>query len=74
MVPDRAVNGTYSGSLTQVLSRLLDGYNYFIRHTGTEIEMTVVGRRGDHAAAVARPRPTPTSALSLSEAVRRKIR
>src|SRR3954462_6888021 len=28
---DKIISGTYSGSLNQVLSRLLDGYNYVIK-------------------------------------------
>jgi hypothetical protein len=70
---DRAISGTYTGALPEILSRLLQGYNYIIRRQATEIEVTVIGLQGDHAAAIERPRPPPNPALSLSEAVRLKI-
>jgi hypothetical protein len=69
---ERPVSGTFTGSLAQILSRMLEGYNYFIRHQATKIEVTIIGLEGDRAAAVARPRPPPTPAMSLSEAVRLK--
>jgi hypothetical protein len=73
MALDKAISGTYSGALPEILPRLLRGYNYFIRRQASEIEVTVIGQ-GDHAAVVERPRrPPPNPALSLSEAVRLKI-
>jgi hypothetical protein len=69
---ERPVGGTFTGSLAQILSRMLEGYNYFIRHQATKIEVTIIGLQGDRAAALARPRPPPTPAMSLSEAVRLK--
>src|SRR5262245_16997162 len=44
---DKAISGTYTGPLRRVLSRLLDGFNYYVADTaeGT-IEITVVGRPG----------------------------
>ena len=69
---DRPVSGTFTGSPAKILSRVLQGYNYFIRYQSTEIELTVLGLQGDSAAALARPRPPPTPAVSLSEAVRLK--
>lgn len=76
MVLDRAVSGTFTGSLAQILSRMLHDYNYIIRWQATEIEVTVIALQGDRAVAVAPPRlPTGSSpALSLSEAVRLKSR
>jgi hypothetical protein len=68
---DKPVGGTFTGSLAQIVSRMLEGYNYFIRHRANEIEVTVLGQ-SDRAAAVARPRPPPNPAMSLSEAVRLK--
>jgi len=70
MALDRAVSGTFTGSLAQILSRMLQGYNYFIRRQDTEIEVTVIASQGNRAAALARPPPTP--AMSLSQAARRK--
>jgi len=72
MALDSTVSGSFTGSLAQVLCRMLQGYNYFIRREGIEIEVTVVALEGDRAAVVARPRvPTPP-AMSLSDAVRLK--
>src|ERR1700686_2709300 len=36
MVLDRAVSGTFTGSLAQILSRMLHDYNYIIRWQATE--------------------------------------
>ena len=68
------ISGTYTGSLAQILSSVLRGYNYFIRWRADEIEVTVVGLQNVRAAALVRPRPHPTRAMSLAEAVRRKVR
>jgi len=48
---DQSISGTYRGSMRQVLSRLLGGFNYYIADT-TEggIDITVVGRPGAAAA------------------------
>ncbi len=39
----RTVTGTYSGSLSRVLSRLLDGYDHVIHTTAAGIELEVLG-------------------------------
>jgi hypothetical protein len=52
---DGEVSGTYSGSLSQVVARLLDGYNYVIKRDRAQTEIVVVGRRGE--AAIAAPEP-----------------
>lgn len=39
-------SGTYSGSLGQVMSRLLDRYNYVIKQNGEQREIIVLGKRG----------------------------
>ena len=71
---DRPVGGTFTGSLPQILPRMLEGYNYFIRHRASEIEVTVIGLQGDPPVARPRPPPPPNPAMSLSEAVRLKNR
>ena len=49
-VPLQAVvHGSYSGSLSQVVARLLDGYNYMIRIDRNETEIIVLGRGGEAA-------------------------
>jgi hypothetical protein len=47
---DAAADTAYSGSFGQVISRLLDGYNYVIRTERNSIEILVFGRRGRMAA------------------------
>jgi hypothetical protein len=67
---DRPISGTFTGSLAQILSRVLQGYNYVVRHRATEVEVTIIGLQSDGAAAIVRARPPATPAMSLSEAVR----
>jgi hypothetical protein len=73
---DQSISGTYRGPLRRVLSRLLDGFNYYIADTAVGgMEITVVGRPG--AAAVAAPQtmttfqklviPPPTAAEVAAE-------
>lgn len=46
---DDVCNGTFSGSLRQVLFRVLDGYDFIIERADSKLEIIVVGKRGDHA-------------------------
>jgi hypothetical protein len=73
MALDSAVSGTFTGSLAQVLSRMLQGYNYFIRRQDTVIEVTFIALQGDRTGALARPRVPTNPAMSLSDAVRLKV-
>jgi hypothetical protein len=44
---DQAISGGYSGSLRRVLSRVLDGFNYYVADMDDgRIEITVIGRPG----------------------------
>jgi hypothetical protein len=52
---DAAASATYSGSIGQVISRLLNGYNYVIKTDQGSTEIVVLGRRGE----VAIPPPAP---------------
>jgi hypothetical protein len=53
---DQSISGTYRGPLRQVLSRLLDGFSYYVADTADgRMEITVIGRVG--ARAVAPPDP-----------------
>jgi hypothetical protein len=56
------INGAYSGSLSQVVSRLLDGYNYVIKQDSALTEIIVFGKRGE--AAVAPKLPSVKGTLS----------
>jgi hypothetical protein len=46
--------GTYSGSLERVISRLLDGYDYVIRRERDHLDLWVLGKSGEQAT------PSPT--------------
>lgn len=50
------ISGTYSGSLSEVISMLLSrcGYNYVIRHDHGVVEIFVIGKAGVPPAAAAR--------------------
>ena len=53
---DVKIAGAYSGSLSQVVARLLDGYNYVIRRDRDLTEIIVFGARGEGVVA---PRVQP---------------
>jgi hypothetical protein len=40
---NRSVSGSYNGSLREVITRLLDGYDFFVRKVGDDLEVVVVG-------------------------------
>jgi len=46
---DEVLDGTYEGSSGRVVSRLLDGYNYSIKHDDLKLEVIIIGRRGERA-------------------------
>jgi hypothetical protein len=52
-------NETYSGSLNQVIARLLDGDNFLIKREGETTEILVFGKRGDKLAAPPPRKPPP---------------
>jgi hypothetical protein len=55
---DDPITGTYAGSLTRVIARILDGYDYAIMHEGPAVEVAVFGRSRGRA----EPAP-PTPAM-----------
>ncbi len=62
-VPLRAAAGpTYSGSVRQVIARLLDGYNYLLKVDQESIDVMVLGVSNQ----AAMPSPTPTPKASVS--------
>ena len=61
---DKVVSGTYSGSLRQVLARVLEGYNYVIKPLDTISEVVVIGVRGERAIAANPPPPPPRRSLA----------
>ncbi|MFL6799896.1 MAG: hypothetical protein ACJ8F3_21085 [Xanthobacteraceae bacterium] len=59
---DARVTGIYAGSLRQVISRLLDGYSYFVHTEGEATVLVVLGRRGERAIA-----PPPPAAKGAND-------
>jgi hypothetical protein len=57
-------DGTYTGSLRQVVSRLLDGYNYIIKREGLNLHVVILAVKGERAI----PAPAP---VQVSENVER---
>ena len=55
---DDPITGTYAGSLTRVIARILDGYDYTIMHEGPTVEVAVFGRNRGQAEPA---RPTPAT-------------
>jgi hypothetical protein len=53
------LDGTYKGSLRQVISRLLDGYDFIIARDGADLHVIILARKGEHA--VAAPAPVQVS-------------
>ena len=43
---DQPVNGTYQGSLAQVVARLLTGRDYVTTHSAGNVEVRILGRGG----------------------------
>jgi hypothetical protein len=64
IVLNKVISGTYSGSLKQVLSRVLDGYNYVIKPLDATAEVVIIGVRGERAIAVTPPAPAPRRSLA----------
>jgi hypothetical protein len=57
---DEVVNGSYAGSLSRVIARVLDGYDYVIKRGDSKLEVLVFGKRGERAIAAPMPPATPT--------------
>jgi hypothetical protein len=68
---DDRVSGTYSGSLREVVSRLLSGYDYVIKQDGRTVEIVVLGRHG--ASPLAAQAPAGASGKTFADQWR-KIR
>jgi hypothetical protein len=48
---DKPVDGGYTGSLGQVITRVLEGYNFVIRKQGPRLDVSIFERSGDTAVA-----------------------
>jgi hypothetical protein len=60
---DAAAGTAYSGSFGQVISRLLDGYNYIIKKDQETIEIVIFGRRGELTIPAPATRIPPTKGI-----------
>jgi hypothetical protein len=58
------VNGSYSGSVERVLSRVLDGYNYVLKRDKVGIEVLIIGKRGESAIPVVDTKPETARSLA----------
>jgi hypothetical protein len=61
---DAVAGAAYSGSIREVISNLLDGYNYVVKSNQDKIEIVVYGKRGE-AAIPAPPAPPATPAKGI---------
>ena len=73
-VLDQSITGTYKGSLRQVISRLLNGYNFFMKVSAAQIEVVVLGPVDRDAAPGGMAAPTPTVKLPMAQPLRRSFR
>jgi hypothetical protein len=55
---DEALDGTYAGSLGDVVGRMLIGYNYAARRDGSRLEVTIFGKGDEFADPAPLNRPT----------------
>src|SRR6516164_4710537 len=56
---DDRVSATYSGSVREVASRLLRGYNYVIKQDGSTVEIVVLGKHDAPPVAAEAPASAP---------------
>jgi len=54
---ERQLTGTYQGSLQRVLMRVLEGYNFIVKASGGQIEVTVFGTQKTPGTAIAATTP-----------------
>jgi hypothetical protein len=54
-------SGKYTGRLSSVISDVLDGYDYAIRHENSNIEVIVFNKSGGQPAAAAQPVAAPVA-------------
>ncbi len=61
---DAVAGPAYSGSIREVISRLLDGYNYVVKGDHETIEIVVFGVRGAAANPAPAPQATPAKGIA----------
>lgn len=65
---DRIIGGIYSGTIQQVLERVLDGCDYAVSFSGERIELKVLGPSGSTARPSGFSAPQPTVAAAIPAA------
>jgi hypothetical protein len=67
---DRTIGGIYSGTIQQVLERVLDGCDYAVSFSGETIELKVLGPSGSTArpSGLSAPQPTVAAASPAANA------
>jgi hypothetical protein len=63
---DTVISGTYSGSLDEVMSRILGDYDYVIRHDHEAIEIVVFARHGESTIAAQPPPAEPATGRGVT--------
>lgn len=58
------ISGTYRGSLSRVLGRVLDGYDFVLKNSDEKMELVVLGRKG--TAATSQPTGNPGASTDQS--------
>ena len=61
---DAPASETYSGTLLEVTSRLLERYNYVLKRNQDETEIIIVGKRGATSAAPVRTTPAKSNGVT----------
>jgi hypothetical protein len=61
---DAIAGAAYSGSIRQVISSLLDGYNYMVKDDQQTLEIVVFGRRGEAVIPPPAPQPIPAKGIA----------
>jgi hypothetical protein len=70
IVLDKVLDGTYTGSLPHVISRVLEGYNYAIKQEKSKIAIIVFEKVEEQAAAAPRQHPVSEHRALIARASR----
>jgi hypothetical protein len=68
---DRVLDGTYTGSLRRVVSRILQGYNFAIEQENTKLTVVIFDKGGEQAIAAPRQHPVSEHRARLARAAAR---
>ena len=68
---DRVLDGTYTGSLRRVVSRILQGYNFAIEQENAKLTVVIFDKGGEQAIAAPRQHPVSEHRAQLARAAAR---